>query len=91
MGLSGGVWRGKRLQAREGGGQLAGPGPMTVQAQAGLAGVAGQARGGVPEAVAQRLRFGARELAGQQQLLGPGEQVLASWVSSSQTSLLAKD
>jgi hypothetical protein len=42
----------------------------------GAAGVAGESGGGVPEAVAQRRWFGMGEVAGQQQCLASGEQVL---------------
>jgi hypothetical protein len=72
--LSGRV--GERFQAREGGGELGGPGPGGRQAQAGAAGVEREARGDVEQAVAQALGLGLGELAGQQQALGPGDQVV---------------
>lgn len=89
--LSGGTWRAERVQPCECGGELIGPGPVAVQAQAQAAGVTGDLGGDVPEAVAQRLGFGAREVTGQQQLLRQASRSCASWVSSSQTSLQAKD
>jgi hypothetical protein len=47
-----------------------------LQAQRGGAGVEGEASGDVQQSVAQALGFAARELAGQQQPLGPGDQVV---------------
>ena len=52
------------------------PGPGVVDAQRCFAGVKGEACGDVQQSVAQALGFCACELAGQQQALGPDDQVV---------------
>src|SRR5215207_10106820 len=72
---SGGGWR-QRLEAREGGGELAGPGPAGLEAQRGAARVEGQPSGRVQQPVAQRLGFAAGERAVEAQRLRPDAEVL---------------
>lgn len=67
---------GQRVEAGERVGEVGRPGPGCLEAQVGAAGVEGQARGDVQQAVAQALGLGAREVAGQQEGLRPGEQVV---------------
>jgi len=69
-------WGGERFEALEGGGEFAGPGPGGLEAQGGGAGVEGEAGGDVQQAVAQALGLDARELAGEQQPLGPADEVV---------------
>src|SRR3954471_1176811 len=71
---SGGWW--ERLQAREGGGELAGPGPSGLQAQRGAAGVEGESSGSVQQPVAQSLGLAGRQLAVEAQRLRPDGEVL---------------
>jgi len=66
----------ERAQARERLEQFIAPGPVARQVQTELAGVAGEPAGDVQEPVAETLRLAAGELAGEQQPLRPGEQVL---------------
>ena len=64
-GLARSGWRRERAEAREGGGEVGGPGPAGLQAQAGAAGVEREPRGDVQQSVAQPLGFGAGEFAGE--------------------------
>src|SRR5512144_2957324 len=66
---------GERGEAGECGGQLAGPRPGAGDAQAGLAGVKGQACGGVQEAVAQGPWLADGKVAVEREVLGPADQV----------------
>ena len=68
--------RWQRGEPGEAGGQRVGPGPGALEAQRRLAGVEGQAGGGVQQPVAQRLGLADRELAVERQELGPGDEVL---------------
>ena len=61
---------------RERCGEFEGPGPAALEAQPGGAGVEGEAAGDVKEPVAKALGFAFGELAGQQEALGPGDQVV---------------
>jgi hypothetical protein len=67
---------GERFEARERGGQFAGPAPRCLQAQRGGVGVKGQPRSDVQQPVAQAFGLGFGELAGQQQPLCPDDQVV---------------
>ena len=58
------------------GGEVGGPGPGGLQAQCGGAGVEGQAGGDVQQPVAQTFGLGLGQFAGEQQALGPGDQVV---------------
>ena len=73
---AGSGWRGERFERGECGGEVGGPGPGALQAQAGAAGVERETTGDVQEPVAQAFGFGPVELAGEQQALGPGDQVV---------------
>lgn len=66
----------ERLELLERGEQVAGPGPGVLEVQLGFAAVEREAAGDVQELVAQPLGIGLRELSGQQQCLGPDEQVV---------------
>jgi hypothetical protein len=68
--------RGERSCLGKGVGERFGPGPLGMQAQRRGAGVKGQAIGDVQQPVAQALGLAARQIAGQQQALGPDEQVV---------------
>src|SRR5262245_58165575 len=70
-----GCWLSELLEAGEGRGEVVGPGPAVGDAQSHAAGGAGDAGGYVQQPVAQFLRFGGGQLAVQEQVLGPGEQV----------------
>jgi hypothetical protein len=63
-------WQGKR------GGELVGPRPRGREMQGRGAGVKGEAGGDVQQLVAPALGFGLGELAGQEQSLGPDDQVV---------------
>ena len=67
---------GKRGQVLERGGESAGPGPGGWEAQCCGAGVEREASGDVQQAVAQAFGFGSGELAGEQQSLGPADEVV---------------
>src|SRR5450755_3432712 len=73
---AGSGWCGKRGQARERGGELAGPRPRGRKMQGRCAGVECQSPGDVQQAVAQALGFDVGELAGQEQPLGPDDEVV---------------
>jgi hypothetical protein len=71
--LGSGGWDGQGVETRERGCEVVGPGPGLLDADPGPALPAGDVSGDVQEPVAQRLRFGLREVAVQEQVLGPGE------------------
>ncbi len=73
-GGSAGRW--ERLQARECGGELGGPGLGGLEAQAGLAAAGRGPGGGVQQPVAQPFGIGFGDLAAEQQALRPDEQVV---------------
>jgi hypothetical protein len=84
-------WSGRRrerFEARERCGEFAGPAPRGLDAQRGGAGVEGQAGGDVQQSVAQAFGLGFGELTGQQQALGPGDQVVRETNSFSRGCLL---
>jgi hypothetical protein len=66
---------GQRGEPVERGDDLFGPGPAFGDAEPGAAGGAGDPGGHVEQPVAQGFGFGAGEVAVQQEVLGPGEQV----------------
>jgi hypothetical protein len=78
------------LEALERGGEFAGPGPRALDAQGGGAGVERETGGDVEESVAQAFGFGFGEFAGQQEALGPGDQVVRDPDQRSQTWLWSK-
>ena len=69
-------WRGKCVQTLERGGELIAPGPRRREMQCRGARVKGEASGDVQHSVAQSLGFGLGELAGQEQSLGPDDEVV---------------
>jgi hypothetical protein len=70
-----GDWAWQCGEVTECGGQICCPGPGFGDPEPGLAGGAGEAGGGVQEPVAQFLGFRGGEVAVQEEVLGPGEQV----------------
>jgi hypothetical protein len=60
----------------EGGGEIGGPRPVGLEAELRAACVEGQAGGDVQQPVAQALGFAAGEFVGEQQALGPGDEVV---------------
>lgn len=65
-----------RSQALKRVGEVLGPAPVDGQPQGGGAGVKDEAAGDVQQPVAQALGLGGRQLAAEQQPLGPGDQVM---------------
>src|SRR4051812_27959993 len=72
--VSGGV--GECFEPVQGGGELGGPGPAGLEVQAGAAGMEGEPGGDVQQPVSEAFGFGVGELAGEQQTLGPADDVV---------------
>jgi hypothetical protein len=64
------------LEALERGGEFPGPGPGRLDAERGGAGVECEAGSDVEQSVPQPLGFGFGEVAGQEEALGPDDQVV---------------
>lgn len=71
-----GSWQRQRAQALEGGGELARPWPVALEAQGGAPGVEAESGGDVQEPIAQALGLATGELSVEHEPLGPAEQVL---------------
>lgn len=81
---------GQGVESSERGSGLLGPGPALLDPDPDAALTSGDPGSDVQQPVAQRLRFGFREGAVEDEVLGPGEQVDASITTVSQAELIAK-
>ena len=68
-------WPGRCAEPGEGGGEVGGPGPVLVEPELPAPPGPDQAGGHAEDAVAERGRLAAGQLAGEAQRLGPGDQV----------------